>query len=339
MHRAVAGVALALAVAGPAGAATPLGTPGPLVRVGPGASESSVRQAVRTPAGRVYVVAADDDGDTPGPVVVRMYKAGQDGNPTSFAEADAGDAPAAPFPATLSGVDARLDRAGVIHVAYYRSDQGAIHQTFDTNSNQWGAAELVSSASVSILNRGSVVATLALDAMGVPFVAVSTNASVRVHRRESASSWPSEEVGTAGDKLLHPSMSFDRAGRLHVAWLSEASPNAIRYASRSPAGAWDAKDELVSNESVLTNTGVLDQSPSLAVDSQNQPVLVYLDTADLIRVRTRTGSGWAADDPNPAVDTHSPGIHLRGDDRFVMLGHDIPGIDPAYISRTAGVAS
>ncbi len=188
--------------------------------------------------------------------------------------------------------------------------------------------------------RESVVTAMALDPGGVPFVAVTGPGFVRVYRRAAAGDSQMKAIDSAPGAQLHPSLSFDRRGR-HMAWLDNADPpgTAIRYARRDADGTWTGV-ETVAESDVLTN-GFSDQSPSLAVDGTDRPVVLYLDgtghnDTDFIRTRVRTDSGWTADDPQPDVDTHTPGLHMRGDDLLVPEGHDIPGIDPAYISRAAG---
>lgn len=336
------GLALSVTIAALAG--PPLGDPGPLVTVGPGATESSIRQVVRTPEGRVYIAAADDEGLNDGPAAtLRMYRAGQAGVPTSFAEADVVGAPRVTGNATIGGGDARLDRSGRIHVVFLRTDFDAvIHQTFSTVTDAWGPRETVTTvpgASRSTFgDRGRVVVALALDHEGTPFVAVTEGGSARVYRRSAGGSWDGTTVGS-GDQ--HPSLSFDRAGRLHAAWLDE--PNTIRYARRDADGAWRATNAVVAT-GVLEN-GNRDQGPALAVDARNDPVVLYLTGTpgandNYVRVRTGTGGAWVADDPQPSVFAHTPGIYLRDDDRFLLLGHDAyPVAEPAYLSRAAGTAA
>lgn len=337
----------AMAASGQSGGGA-VGQPSGLVSVGPGSSESSIRQAVRTPDGRVYIAAADDFGSSGTRVVLRMYRADQTGIPTSFAEADPQNAPAINEPGSLSGGELRLDRSGTIHVSYYRRGTGrAVHQTFSPATDRWGPIEEVNPGSQFPGGlyglRGRVVTGMALDASGTPFVAVTGPGSVVVYRREAPGRWAGKVVATGGANV-HPSLSFDRRGRLHLTWLDDAEPpnTAIRYARREADGAWSAVETVAAGD-VLTN-GNADQSPSLAVDASDRPVVLYLNgtsamSSDFVRLRVRTDAGWQDDSPSPDVDTHTPGLHMRGDDRLVLEGHDIPGTDPAYISRTAGEAT
>lgn len=344
---ALAGVLCTTIAASGQSASGAIGEPGALVSVGPGSSESSIRQAVRTAAGRVYIAAADDFGAEGGRTVLRMYRADQLGIPTSFSEVDAANAPALNETGALSGGELRLDRSGTIHVSYYRRGTGrAVYQTFSPASDRWGAQEDVnpdSSFPGGMYGlRGRVVTGMALDASGVPFVAVTGPGSVRVYRRAGPSSWVTKTIAGTGANV-HPSMAFDRRGRLHLAWLDDAAPpdTAINYVRREADGTWGPIETVASGD-VLTN-GNADQSPSLAVDAGDRPVVLYLNgtgamDTDFVRLRVRTDAGWQDDSPSPDVDTHTPGLHIRGDDRFVLEGHDIPGVDPAYLSQSAGAA-
>src|SRR5262245_20302571 len=84
-------------------AADPLGTPSPLVRVGPGVSETSQRQVVRTADGVVYIASVDDDGyGNRTPAELHMYRATTAGVPTAFRSADAADDPRVDDPFDMS---------------------------------------------------------------------------------------------------------------------------------------------------------------------------------------------------------------------------------------------
>jgi hypothetical protein len=67
--------------------------------------------------------------------------------------------------------------------------------------------------------------------------------------------------------------------------------------------------------------------------------VLYLTGNDhFVRLRVRQTGGWSAENPNPNVFTHTPGLYLNGDDRYVLLGHDA-NIHPAYLTRAAGAGA
>src|SRR5215217_310449 len=141
-------VLAALGVLVPVASATadPLGTASALVFVGPGASENSQRQVVRTADGVVYIASVDDDGyGDRTPAELHMYRATTAGVPTAFTSADEADDPHVDDPFDMSGGDARIDASGVIHLTYAVADLSSAsvtvrYQTFDTRDDQWGPA-------------------------------------------------------------------------------------------------------------------------------------------------------------------------------------------------------
>jgi hypothetical protein len=327
-----------------------------LVHVGPGVAESSVRQVIRTPKQRVYIVAVDDDRlRNPGQYMrLRMYRARQAGIPKSFAEVDQADAPAAggtgsgrPY---FSGVDARLDRAGIIHMAYFRTDgEQVVYQTFSTITNRWGPAETVATIYSSggtaendidglFGTRGLTVVALTLDANEQPVIAATSSFWVRAYSRVNGSWTVDPEINEF--PAWHPSITRDRVGGLHLAWLDTSGhQDRIRYAYRSPAGVWSAP-QTVAGSGVLgeASNDNLDQSPSVAVNSHNQPVITWLTTQEFVRVSTLVNGEWISENPSPNVFAHNPGVGIEGNQLFAVLGHDV-NIHPAYLTLTEGASS
>lgn len=326
----------------------PLGEATPRVSVGPGAAESQIRQVVRTLAGRVYIAAADDDGglasNFAGTTTLRMYRATAVGVPSAFQEADAASAqrPRVGPGRTLSGGDARLDPEGLIHTVYFRGDTGAtLHQTFDTRSDQWGPPEelpgtrALAGPGGRFGARGSTVNALTFDLGGALYVAVAGPAALRVYRKAPGGAW-AVDGELSNTTCVHPTLSGDRQGRVHLAWLED--DERVRYALR--AGAWQTPETVAEGNPQVLSNGNLDQGPSLAVDQADRPLVLFLSgtpgspTDNLARLRLRLAAGdWQAEDP--AVYTHTPGLYLRGDDRFVLLGHDA-AIHPGYLTRRGG---
>jgi hypothetical protein len=329
-------------------AASPVvvGEPTPRVAVGPGIAESSIRQIVRTLDGYVYIAAVDDQG---GPAwgfqkstLLRMYKSTSAGIPEAFKEVDRFHHPRTGKNSTMSGGDMRLDRNGRIHVVYYRTKDGAtVYQLFDTNTDTWDQdSTLVTTFSgradnLYYGNRGRVINSLALDQDDTPFIAVGGDDGVKIFRK-TASGWI-EEVMLSTAQSVHPAITFDRLRRLHVAWLETVGEYSfILYAMRDAAGIWSLPELVFPGDANTLSNVDLDQSPSIAVDSQNQPVVLYLSgepgqTDNFVRTRTLSAGLWIADDPD-AIFSHAPGLYLRGDTKFVFLGHD-GFLHPGYLTH------
>ncbi len=324
----------------------PGGVPTDRVAVGPGAVESSIRQVVRTLDGRVYIAAPDDDGyirnGLSTPTILRMYRATTTGIPTKFAVVDEAHSPRVEPPGTMSGGDARLDRAGLIHVVYYRTDSHAtMYQTFSTITNTWGAAVVVSKFGSLTGNaqygaRAGAVNAIALARDGTPFILFAGATGVRGFRL-AAGTWVEDgDLGTISS--LHPAITFDRQNRLHAAWLE--GEHTIRYAMRDAAGHWSAPETVATGDPGVLSNGGGDQSPSIVVDATDEPMVVYLsghvgDPDERVRLRIKGTTGWVADDPD--VFAHTPGSYAHGDGRWALLGHDAD-IHPAYLARGGGNA-
>jgi hypothetical protein len=334
-------VVLTVMLAGPISHAAPagaVGTPSPLIYVGPGATESSQRQVVRTRDDVVYIVSVEDGGWGAGDhAALHVYRATTAGVPDAFQVQDASHEPRVDAPLRMSGGDARIDAAGVIHVAYVVVDGRTLtvkYQTFDTRAETWGLAESVTTlpADGDDGMRGRIVSALALDPSGAALVVTASQSGVSAWARASGK-WSRSAL--ADDDALHPSLAFDASGRAHLAWLSAPyGASSIRYATRATDGRWSAP-EVVSDDRVLSNS-TLDQSPSLAFDSSARPTVAWLDRDDHVRVAHRFAAGsWPEEGP-PDTFSHSPALYLRGDDRIVFLGHDA-NIHPAYLSAAGGL--
>ena len=270
-----------------------------------GPTENSIRQVVRTPEGRVYIAAADDEGLNTGPAAtLRMFRAGQTGAPPSFAQADAAGAPRVTPGHTIGGGDAHLDRSGQIHVVFLRTDFDAvINQTFSTLTDRWGPPETGDWESRARRAPASVTAGVWWwDWRSTPRAPPRLPSRREARPRPTAARAAAWEAATVGSGDLNPSLSFDRAGRLHAAWLDE--PNTIRYARRDADGAWRATNSVVAT-GVLEN-GNRDQGPALAVDARNDPVVLYLTGIpgaddNYVRPRTLTDGSWVPDDPTAFI--------------------------------------
>jgi hypothetical protein len=241
----------------------------------------------------------------------------------------------------MSGGDARLDRAGVIHVVYYRTDTHAtMYQTFSTITNTWGPAVLVShygslTGNTSYGARAAAVNAIALARDGTPFILFAGATGVRGFRLAGGSWVEDGDLSTVSS--LHPAITFDRQNRLHAAWLE--GEHEIRYAMRDATGHWSVPEVVASGAPTVLSNGGGDQSPSIAVDPTDEPMVLYLSgnvgaPDERVRMRVKTATGWVADDPN--VFAHAPGIYAHGDGRWALLGHDV-NIHPAYLARVGSM--
>ncbi len=314
----------------------------PRVRVGLGVIAGSSRQIARTEDGYVYIAAVDGPGGQAEgfrkATFLRMYKSTTAGIPLAFREVDRARHSRISGKHTFSGGDMRLDRRGFIHLAYYRTSDGAtLYRIFNTTTDRWeSAATVVTTFSghdgnASYGSRGQVMNSIALDRDGIPYITVAGSEGVKIFRRLH-DEWM-EDTTLSIFPSMRPSMTFDRLNRLHLVWVENSSEgSSIHYAMRDGAGVWGTEDIVFPGDAnVLSNV-----SPSLAVDSQNQPVVLYLSGEpgmlnNFVRTRVLTAGLWIADDPQDLF-AYAPGLYMRGDTKFALLGDDV-AFHPGYLTH------
>jgi Big-like domain-containing protein len=298
------------------------------VTVGPGLAEASSRQVIRTPDGRVYVVAADDTAQKAGsgPGVIRAYRADETGIPISFSEADEAHRPTGLEPdGVLGGPDVRLDSNGIAHVLYVDKANGAlVYQTFSTLTDAWGPGTTIATGvdvGAHPFRRGETASALALDANDAVHVVYTSFGSV-FYTRNVLSTWTAPEAIASGTDPIHPQLVAEANGDLHVVWLEQGPRPLVRWAKLS-GGAWGTPETVAAD--VLGNTN-LDQGPSIILDSAGEPRVLFLSccapSTTYVRVMARTAFGWVPDTMPYDLFAHTPQIYGRGDDVYVFLGHD-----------------
>jgi hypothetical protein len=313
------------------------------VDLGGGFVDANTHNLVRTSANRVYVFAADD-----GPVwqktgqgIIHAYRADQTGIPTSFSEADALHRPTSSSSVQnkLPGVDTRLDINGIVHAVYVDNAFPVTlnYITFNTATDKWGTVETIAS-SQDTQDRGRGKFALVLDNSEKPQVVYMKGTSI-IYTNRNAGTWSTPLTIATGTKPLHPSLAFDSAGTLHVAWMDDACSTcgSIKYMTRSAIGTWSPV-ETAAGTDVLSNVNA-DQSPSLVVTSTGRACVNYVGlTGSAVRVTCRTTAGTWSPDPLPTnIYTHTPQLYSRNDDLYVFLGHDVD-INYGYTYRLAGQA-
>jgi hypothetical protein len=303
------------------------------VVVGPGFVTATARQVVRTAGGRVYVIAADDTafelrtGDT----VVRAYKGNRDGIPTAFSEVDAADRPVSQGASSslIPGIDLRLDANGIVHAVF--ADMGfprsLDYVTFSTVVDNWGSRETIASgtANVNSQARGRIEFALVLDNAEKPHVVYMVGDQVKYSNRVSGS-WSAPVTihsETMGSEPTHPSLAFDAGGNLHLVWLKDDAPAAVRYMRRLADGAWSPVETVASSD-VQPNSVNNDQGPSLVVTGSGTVYVLYVSDlpGSSVRVRHDATAGWPLDPTPTNLNTHTPQIYGGGEDIYVFLGHD-----------------
>ncbi len=348
------------------------------VTVGTGFVDASTREVVRTTGGAVYVVTADDDpcqGSAGGKGVIRVWKgtgaqAGNPAVPTGFAEQDAPDHPssAGSGDCTYSGAsilgspDVRLDRAGMIEIAYIDGYDGSVYyQSFSTVTDTWESRAVIGAGGQTTSGSGwprEGQVALTLDANDAPHVVYATSGVSNQLRytNRAGGTWTMPVIVASGTNLMHPSMVTSLDGALHLAWLANslATHSTVGYAHYA-AGSWSAPETVSAGDSLVLANGDDDQGPSIATDANNTPFVLYMDGSvsgidDYVRMRYRTAGGtWADDTPpggsggasNPTATlfAHTPQNYISSSNgQFVFLGHDA-NVEFGYQYQLGGVGT
>jgi hypothetical protein len=306
--------------------------------------ESSDRQVVRTAGGVVYVIVADDTAQrrstNPGPGVIHVYKADLPGIPNSFSEVDGADRPTSSGTNVLESPDSRLDRNGTVHIVYAdNATNDLYYQTFSTVTDKWGPRTLLATNALT-LDGGGVLRTgnaaIILDNNDVPHVAYTTTANTVAFVDDVGGVWTAPRTLSTGSVPVHPSLAAGANGAFYLTWLdnSTAATSTIKFKYEAPDGTWGA-DQTVASTDVRSND-TLDQSPSIALNAQDTPYIIYLSADDYQRVVYLAADGtWQHDDPTPNLYGHDPNVYLHGNDLYAFLGHD-SYIHPSYQVQLAG---
>jgi chitodextrinase len=319
------------------------------VAVGPGFTDASAREVIRTRGDRVYLFLADDTAQRKGtgPGVIHAYKSNQAGIPTAFSEVDGAHRPSATGSTNVLGSpDVRLDNSGTVQLAYAnQTNATVVYQTFSPATDTWGPAQVIGTGAspiVSDFKREGNVALL-LDGNDVPHVVYMAGSSVMYTNRVGGS-WSMPVALSTGGSPLHPQLAADASGAFYLSWLADGTSPAIDYKRRDPNGTWGAT-EVVASSDVLSNSNS-DQGPSIVVTSAGVPYVLYVSAkrtwtngADYgaIQVKYRTGSGWTFDPVPTDILTHTPQIYAQGNDIYAFLGHDT-SIHFGYAYHLAGAS-
>src|SRR3954469_5234151 len=201
------------------------------IEIGPGYTHAVTREIVRTPAGVVYVFAADDTGQRhgTGPGVIRAWKGNRAPIPTGFEEMDGEHRPSGPDGTTkvVGSPDVRLDRAGVVHLLYTReADASLVYQTFSTETDTWGkpegVAEDVEVPYSSDFHHRETTGAMVLDGDDQPQITWAFQGAV-MFRERSGGTWstPVAIADAAPALARHAQLARGADGALHVSWLEE----------------------------------------------------------------------------------------------------------------------
>jgi len=299
------------------------------IQVGPGFSDVSPHQVVRTSTNVLYalVPTCDSYPSCPGNTL-KAYRAGQAGTPTSFSEQDAGHAPSGGIGVSATAIDG----GDLIHVLWnVRSGSGSVrYATFSTATNAWGATATLETTNWTSFGQGDEGVALALDSSGTPHAAWTVQGSDGLHihyANRTGGTWSSpvgaDDVALATNhNAWHPTLAFTPAGDLFLAWLDGSTnytaDGTIHVRTRH-AGTFGASIQI--NDQAMT---AIDNGPSLLVTSDGVQHLTFCNYNNEIRYWYNSGSGWRGDQQPATQQTHDPSLGPDGAGGVYIYGHGTP---------------
>lgn len=331
-------VLLGLAMTAPAAAASNKGAPNPdpspraapaMVNVGPGTTDPSPRQLVRTSGDVLYVVAPNGTVYSPSaPTTPKLvvWRANKPGTPDSFAAMDSAHAPGGGVNSAAAAIDG-ADQIQALWITPGRIGYGV----FDTASNLWQSRMTLAETNWTSYGQGDEGVALAVDAHGNPYAVwnyLDPNGMLRLHLA----------IGTGGgfgapmqvDDIdanggaRHPSVGFAPNGDFVVAWIDGdggySTPGTVRTRVLHPNGVWDPSYAVPGE----TAGSSLDQSCSLLIGTDGTRHITFLNDGNVIRYYYDTGSGWTGDQQPPSQVTHDPVLGPDGAGGLYIYGHATP---------------
>lgn len=309
----------------------PSGPAQPALRVGPGFSDVSPHQIVRSRANVLYAVVptCGHYPDCPGNEL-RAWRGATAGTPSAMLEVDAAHAPRG-SPGSIGSSASAIDGCDAVHVLWNERNGTVRYAVLDASTDTWGPATTVAATRWIAFAQGDEGVALAVDAAGTPYAVWNALSEGRLHlffARRVAGAWTTpvrvDDVAlTADRRAIHPAVAFAPDGAFVLAWL-EGTDNyfpdgIVRVRTRSAKGTWSASVALP--DPAMT---AIDNGPSLLVTADGVRHLAYDDVTNHVRTFYDAGQGWKGDrHPAPQV-THNPSLGPDGHGGVYLWGHGAP---------------
>ena len=320
----------------PSSTTAPAGQAAAVVSVGPGYSDVSPHEVVRTSGDVLY--AAVPTCATPNPCngnALIMYAAAGSGVPASFGALDTAHEPAAVNSSDAIGTSSiAIDGNDLIWVAWIeRTNGGSVKvATFSTSTNTWSSPSFTAATNITSFVAGSEGVSLALDANGAPHIAyAAAGASGQTHimyANRVSGSWSApvsvnDETIASGTNAMHPTLAFAQDGSLLFAWLdggAEYTAGTIHTRVRSSSGSFSAST-LISGQALSS----VDDGPSLLVTPDGTRHLTFVDPNVTVKYwYGPDGVTWHGDRQPPSQQTHDPSLGPDGASGVYIYGHGTP---------------
>jgi hypothetical protein len=304
------------------------------IRVGPGFSDVSPHQLVRTSANILYAVVPDcpafpcaGTGYTGPPNALHAYRAATPGTPTAFSEADTAHHPTG----NIATAAAALDGQGTIHVAWLTTNGtgNVFYAPFDTASDTWGPPTTLATTNWTDWNNTAEGVAIAVDAAGVPTVVYDSKGGdglLHLWAASAADGWRATQLDDvplpANAKPQHPALAFTATGDLLLAYMVGTFnyvPDGVVYLRTRVGTAWGTSASIP--DTAMTT---IDNGPSLLITADGTRHLTFLNTNDEIRYWYNPGDGWHGDQQPPTQQTHNPSLGPDGAGGVLIYGHGAP---------------
>ena len=319
------------------------------IAVGPGYTDVSPKQLVRTSGNRLYSAVSNCEQYpcTDVAQTLRMYRADSVGVPSGFSLVDASHAPGA-----VSQWAIAIDGGNTIHVVWNNritsgGDLSSLrYTTFSTSTDTWsGSVETIDTALNVALDgggQGMQSVALALDASGVAHVVYLKGNGINRradHRSRSGGVWSAATQLDDGvtyannQKAWHPNLAFDSSGKLLVVWergsFNGDNDGTIYGRVRAADGTWGST-VTISGDNAARVT--IDQSTSLLMTPDNRYHITWIAaTTDDIHYQYSDDGGqtWATNNPGGGAQaSHNPSLgYAAGMLRIYAHGVPVPSPD------------
>lgn len=299
-----------------------------VVRVGPGTTDPSTHQLVRSSANVLYVIAPDGQNYPGDPSAhLRARKGDLPGTPTSFALQDDTHAPGSGVISSGIAIDGQ-DR---IHCAWLDSSGAVKYAVFNTVTNLWESVTTLAASGLSGIGQGFEGIALALDAANNPHVVWSQYVGSVGQRLRYANringTWSAavQVEDIANRDTWHPAIAFSPNGDSTIAWLdgdgsAYGNTGVLRTRVRRTNGTWDASQAI--DDLPLMN---LDNGPSLMIGTDGVRHITFTSFANNVwgamRYWSDAGAGWKGDQQRVSISSHDPALGPDGNGGLYIYAH------------------
>lgn len=293
--------------------------------VGPGTTDPSPHQLVRTSKNYLYVIAPTGTTYPTNPkATLQVWKANRAGIPSYYSPQDNAHSPRIGINASASAIDG----TDVIHSLWLDGKGDVYYGQYSTTTDKWSAPTLLSHTGWTGFQQGDEGVAIAVDASGTPHAiwTIIVSGQLRIaYSNRTGGMWsaPMLADNATAVNAWHPTMAFAPNGDLLIAYLDGqggySADGTVRTRVRFANGSWGA-----TNSIPVTVFVGLDNGPSLLITSDGTQHITFCDTGNQIQYWYNTGTGWLGDRQPAPQTTHDPVLGPDGSGGLYIYGHGTP---------------